>query len=96
METRLWKSRKLLAIYPSHAERKRKALKIPSTLMEASRGSGAGERGGLSESGGRRRGVRFDLVVFVSPLSTPPNPQAYCTPHCVILKREKTTKPPRG
>lgn len=94
METRPWKSRKLLAIYPSHAERKQKALKIPSTLMEVSRGWG--ERGGLSESGGRRRGVRFDLVVFVSPLSTPPNPQSYCTPHCVILRKEKTTKPPRG
>ena len=77
MEMRPWKSRKLLVIYPSHAERKRKALKIPSTLKEVSRGSG--ERGVLSESGGRRRGVRFDLVVFVSPHPTP-SPTA---PHIV-------------
>lgn len=94
MGMRPWKSCKLLAIYPSHAERKQKALQIPSSLMEVSRGSGEG--GGLSESGGRRRGVRFDLVVSVSPLSTPPHPQSYWAPHCVILKKENTIKPPRG
>ena len=73
METRLWKSRKLLAIYPSHAERKRKALKIPSTLMEVSRGLGG--RGAvylsLGEEGGESGLILWSLFLPCPPHPTP-------------------------
>lgn len=68
MEMRPWKSRKLLAIYPSHAERKRKALKIPSTLKEVSRGSGRGAVYlSLGEEGGES-----GLILWSLFLPTPP------------------------